>query len=248
MTRVILSLALLVGHSSCSKSVDPVGEMGRADRPVKQPANPGVSKSPASEITKRESAQASGNIASQRDDAASSKTIAIGSPQNPMPVKRGDFFVYSRGPNGRDSGKRWHEAFYFHPTGYGVALGDHAWMLIDRQEREIGSVYLIDNYPDSVQDGIIRIQEGPKMRYFSLNDGKFLPGAWDHVSPFDRGVACVCNDCLVSDGEHQRVQGGQSWFINDKGKVLRPYSSPTPQCALGHRKDTKRWRVFGAPQ
>lgn len=210
---------------SCAEKPDP--SSGRVEKQAKQSPEPKPSDPTASSLTPK-----------------GPPRKVRGTPQMPVPDQRGDFFIYTRGPGGRVSEKLWYEAFYFSPEGYAVAQGEHGWSLIDRDEKELGYVHLIDNYPDSVQDGVIRMREGDKMRYFSLRDGQYLKGAWDYASPFDGGVACVCNGCLKPVGDYRKVEGGQSWFINDKGKILRPYTSPTPQCDLGHRKETKAWQVF----
>lgn len=185
--------------------------------------------------------------ASNRSPGAAANSTTpklLGTPKQPVPAKRGDFYIYTRGEEGWLSGKLWYELWEFRPEGYAVASGYSRTVLIDRSERELGSVYIFDNYPDSVQDGVIRMRQGKKVRYFSLKDGVYLKGAWDFGTPFDRGVACVCNDCLVPDGDYNRVEGGVSWFINDKGKILRSYTNPIPQCDIHPRKDTKEWVRF----
>lgn len=239
MPRLAFALIWSCGAMSCSKPKIVTQESGKAKIQAPLKAEPG---SVRSSSNKEPPSASKGKVHSSNRELTSSKVK--GSPEHPEPAKRGDFFIYTRGEQGQVSGKLWNEVFHFRDEGYAVAWGDRGFVLIDRQENEIGNVYLTDNYPDSVQDGVIRMQEGDKVRYFSLRDGKYLNGAWDHASPFDNKIACVCNDCLKSHGEHHIVEGGKSWFINDKGKILRPYTNPIPQCDFGHRKGTQEWRAF----
>lgn len=244
MRRSSLSLILLCFGMNCANN--PGDSIGPRKKKPSGAAKPKPIENSGSKDARMNAGKDPGATPAANPQAAKSKGKPAkpevpGTPQNPVPIKRGDFEVYSRGEGGWISGKLWFRAWPFRPEGYAVVWGPSHFTLIDRRENELGYVFSFDNHPDSVQDGLIRMQEGEKIRYFSLKDGVFLKGAWDYGTPFDNGVACVCNDCLQPVGEYHEVRGGVSWFINDKGKVIRPYTNPIPQCDLRHRKDTKEW-------
>lgn len=237
--RSNLAAALLcVGMSCSAPSHKPVGKQSAPKRGQPNP------KSPEDSIS-RDAVPSVGIIEQEAPSTPQPpKKKTKGTPNQPAPAKRGEFYVYTRGEGGWESGKLWYSVTKFRPEGYAVAEEYSRTVLIDRQEKTIGSVYIFDNHPDSVQDGVMRMREGGKVRYFSLKDGAYFKGSWDYGTPFDRGVACVCNDCLVPDGDYNRVEGGVSWFINDKGKILRSYTNPIVQCDLHHREGTKEWVFF----
>lgn len=240
MLRPLLGGILLCLGSSCSKELSSSLQSENVNASVKVRPRSKASTDwgvPRPRADKSPDAKLEGSSAKPK----AAKPKMPGTAQRPEPIKRGDFYVYSRGEGAWVSGKLWEHAWPFRPEGYAVVWGPSQFILIDRKEKELGYVYSFDNYPDSVQDGLIRMQEGAKVRYFSLKDGVFLKGAWDYGTPFDQGVACVCNDCLHPSGDYRKVKGGKSWFINDKGKILRSYTNPIPQCDLRHRADTKEW-------
>lgn len=175
----------------------------------------------------------------------SSETLVLpGTPTSPYPVKKGGRFFFARGKEGKLTGKRWDEVWFFRPEGYAIAEAAGKIRLINLDEEAIGTPFIFDNYPDSVQDGFIRIQEEGKVRYFSLQSGKFLKGSWDYGSPFDGARACVCNDCVETDGEHWRIRGGVGWKIDRVGNRLETTRNPAIQCPTRHRKETKAWEMY----
>lgn len=174
----------------------------------------------------------------------------LGNEKTPHPAYRGDFIVYKRGQGGWVSGKLWYSAWHFVPEGYAVAGSEKGWVLIDRKENIIGKIDTFDNTPDAIQEGFVRMTDGKKVRYFSLESGRYLKGQWDYASPFHEGIACVCNNCKQKIGdkdEYYEVTGGDGWVIDRKGKILNRTKNATPRCSLDYSKNARPWIPFQNP-
>lgn len=171
-----------------------------------------------------------------------------GTPQMPHPEKTGNGFRYLRGNDGVVTGKQWLDASYFVSPGFAVVNDGKKWLVVDKDESMIGAAYIFDNYPDPVQEGFIRIREGKKVRYFSLDKKRFLKGAWDGGSPFNAGIACVCNDCIKKVREYSEISGGVGWVINTDGDVVQNLGEILgtfpKKCPIQPRKDSKEWEVY----
>lgn len=171
-----------------------------------------------------------------------------GTAQMPHPAKTENGFRYLRGSHGTVTGKTWLDASYFVSPGFAVVNDGKKWFVVDNDEATIGAAYIFDNYPDPVQEGFIRIREDKKVRYFSLDKRGLLKGAWDGGTPFNAGIACVCNDCIKRVGEYSEISGGVGWTINTDGEVVQDLGEILgtfpEKCPIQPRKDARQWEVY----
>lgn len=81
--------------------------------------------------------------------------------------------------------------------------------------------YFFDNGPDYFVEGVARFVENGKIGFYNEQNEKVIPAQFDWASPFENGVAEVCNECkAVREDEHERMQGGKWGTVNMKGEVL----------------------------
>ena len=84
-------------------------------------------------------------------------------------------------------------------------------------------VFMFDNGPDYVSDGMYRIIENGKMGFANEKGKVVIPPKYDFVWPFEKGSAKFCNGCTFKkEGEHTRIveDNAVTGFINRAGKEI----------------------------
>lgn len=106
---------------------------------------------------------------------------------------------------------------------YAIVLKPNSgFIAIDRQENVLYQVFLFDNGPDYVEEGLFRIIENNKIGFADAQTGKVvITPQFDCAFPFVNGTAQVSNDCSSRmNGEH-RIWESEKWFYIDKtGKIV----------------------------
>ncbi len=119
----------------------------------------------------------------------------------------------------------------FNASGRAFAATAEAWEYIDATGRVLLRPYVFDNGPDAFSQGLARFVKGGKIGYFNEKGEAAVPADYDFALPFENGRAAVCRGCaMVQEGEHARVEGGLWGCIDAKGRVLKPLTSPRPDC------------------
>ena len=87
---------------------------------------------------------------------------------------------------------------------------------INRAEKQLFEVFVYDNGPDYVEDGLFRIKEGEKIGYANTSGEIVIPPQFICAFPFQNGKAKVALNCTTKqDGEH-RFWESDNWFFIDK--------------------------------
>lgn len=119
----------------------------------------------------------------------------------------------------------------FNAHGRALAATKEGWALIDRQGNALLRPFIFDNWPDEFSDGLARFIQDGKIGYFNPKGEVVVPARYDFGEPFSNGLAAVCLGCItVKDGEHSRSVGGQWGCIDRSGRIVRPVTSPVPEC------------------
>jgi hypothetical protein len=71
---------------------------------------------------------------------------------------------------------------------------------------------------------LARSLKAGKVGFVNSDLDEVIAPAWDFASPFQDGLAAVCNGCAAkSDGkEHTIITGGKWGYIDKLGKVVVP--------------------------
>lgn len=92
---------------------------------------------------------------------------------------------------------------------------------IDRKERVLFHVFVFDNGPDEVHDGLFRIVENGKIGYANMKGEIVIKPQYDGAFQFENGKAKVGIGCKTqSYGEHSGWIGGRWSTIDKKGNVV----------------------------
>ncbi|MBZ0242831.1 MAG: WG repeat-containing protein, partial [Bacteroidales bacterium] len=95
---------------------------------------------------------------------------------------------------------------------------------IDRNEKKLFSVYIIDNGPDEIKSGLFRITENDKIGFADFNGDIIIKPKYEFVFPFVGGIAPFCEGCyLLSDTvthEYTYYAGGKWGLINRQGIIV----------------------------
>jgi hypothetical protein len=92
---------------------------------------------------------------------------------------------------------------------------------INRKEEILFNVFLFDNGPDPLSDGVFRIVKNGKIGYADSKGKTIIKPEYDCAEPFIKGKARVGKGCIpVTEGEHTGWTGGKWFFINKHGKTI----------------------------
>lgn len=87
---------------------------------------------------------------------------------------------------------------------------------INQKGQRLYEVYLFDNGPDYVEEGMFRILRNGKTGFADTTGNIVIEPQFGCAFPFSGGKAKVAYDCtLVAAGEHTTMQS-ESWFYIDK--------------------------------
>lgn len=80
--------------------------------------------------------------------------------------------------------------------------------------------YIFDNGPDYFVEGLARFVENGKIGFYNEKNEKIIQAQFDWASPFENGLAQVCNGCKeVQQDEHKTLKGGVLGTVNLRGEV-----------------------------
>lgn len=102
--------------------------------------------------------------------------------------------------------------------------GRPGFFAIDRKEKVLFEIFILDNEPDPIQEGLFRILEGNKIGYANMNGEIVINPRFDSASPFKDGFAAICIGCTVEkEYEITKKVGGKWGLINKNGLfVIKP--------------------------
>jgi hypothetical protein len=103
---------------------------------------------------------------------------------------------------------------------------EEGWMYVNRKGRVIISgVAAMDNGADVFQDGLVRFFQDKKWGFADEKGKVIVPAIYDGALNFENGLAKVCNGCRLScaepECEHHLFTGGEWFYINTEGKVVK---------------------------
>lgn len=103
-----------------------------------------------------------------------------------------------------------------------VAKPNSGFIAIDRQENILYEVFIFDNGPDEISEGLFRIVKNKKIGYADFETGKIvIQPQFDCAFPFKNAAAKVSIDCKTeSAGEHSAWISDHWYYIDKKGKKI----------------------------
>lgn len=103
---------------------------------------------------------------------------------------------------------------------------------IDRNEKVLFEVLVMDNGPDYVKDGLFRIRKNGKVGYANMNGEIVIKPQFDFAFPFKNGFAIVgFGGKDEIENEHKIRVGGKYGFINISGEyVIQPIYDDARYC------------------
>ncbi len=87
---------------------------------------------------------------------------------------------------------------------------------IDRQQNRMFNIFVYDNYPDSVSEGLFRIIEEGKIGYANLSGDIIIKPQFPCAYPFKNGKAKVSIDCVGIKEDEYSFWESENWFFIDK--------------------------------
>lgn len=98
------------------------------------------------------------------------------------------------------------------------------YVAINRKENVLFEVLSMDNGPDYVQEGLLRIRKNDKTGYANMDGKIVIQPLYDLALPFKNESAIVAiGGRYVQSGEYQNLEGGKWGLIDKKGKyILQP--------------------------
>lgn len=95
---------------------------------------------------------------------------------------------------------------------------------IDKEEKVLFNVWVVDNGPDYPSEGLFRIVKDGKIGFANLKGEIVIPPRFEAVYPFQDGVAAYCVGCTTGNdkftSEYTVWSGGLWGFINKEGDVV----------------------------
>lgn len=101
---------------------------------------------------------------------------------------------------------------------FAIVASDKGLIGINRDETQLFNVYMYDNGPDYIADGLFRIIKDKKIGYANTNGEVILEPQYTCAYPFKDGKAKVAMNCSThKDGEHAFWESEEWFFIDKKG-------------------------------
>jgi len=92
---------------------------------------------------------------------------------------------------------------------------------INHQGERLYEVYVYDNGPDYLEDGLFRIKRNDQIGYADANGQIVIRPRFACAEPFSDGRARVALDCtLTSDGEHTTMESEEWFYIDRSGEKI----------------------------
>ncbi len=90
---------------------------------------------------------------------------------------------------------------------------------IDGKGNELFEVFMYDNGPDYLADGLFRVIKNGKMGYANTNGKIIIEPRFACAYPFKEGFAKVSDNCTIEkDGEYSRWISEDWYWINKQGE------------------------------
>lgn len=112
-------------------------------------------------------------------------------------------------------------------TTYGIVVdaSKPSWGLIgiDQQGNRLFDVYVFDNGPDWLSDGLFRIKRNGKIGYANSKGQIIIDPQFECASQFSNGKAKVAYTCTLINGpndEHHSMESDSWFYIDKKGKRI----------------------------
>lgn len=93
---------------------------------------------------------------------------------------------------------------------------------IDRNERELFEVFVFDNQPDPIQEGLFRILKNGKIGFADSTGKIVITPQYDCAFPFENGVARVSLKCEALKEKEHSIWKSNDWIYIDKnGQIIK---------------------------
>jgi len=93
---------------------------------------------------------------------------------------------------------------------------------IDKDEKELFEVFIFDNGPDPLQEGLFRIKKNGKIGYADATGKIVISPIYDCAFPFENGQAKVSLKCKTKQLEEHSIWESNEWiYINKKGEIVK---------------------------
>ncbi len=97
-----------------------------------------------------------------------------------------------------------------------VLKPDEGFVGIDKKGKVLYKIFVFDNGPDDISDGMFRILKDDKIGYADAQGKVVIEPQFSCAYPFEKGKARVSLNCQhIKDGEHTRWESSE-WFYVDK--------------------------------
>lgn len=106
---------------------------------------------------------------------------------------------------------------------YAIVLNpEKGFIGIDRKENTLYEVFVYDNGPDFIEEGLFRIVKDGKIGYAEAKTGNIvIAPQFGGAYPFEGGKAKVAVECkTIKDDEHTSWQSDKWYFIDKSGNKI----------------------------
>lgn len=107
-------------------------------------------------------------------------------------------------------------------------LTESVMVAIDRNEKILFDIYLFDNGPDWLEDGLFRIVRNGKIGYADKKGVIVIEPKYECADQFKAGIARVSLDCeqIKDNSSDHSARKSNSWFyIDKKGNKIKQHNS-----------------------
>ena len=102
-----------------------------------------------------------------------------------------------------------------------IVASDKKLIAINRNMETLFEVFIFDNGPDNISDGVFRIIKNKKIGYADADGHILIEPKFGCAYPFELGKAMVSDSCTtVSDGEHKRWLSRKWYYVDKTGKKV----------------------------
>ncbi|MFT5819651.1 MAG: hypothetical protein ACI8ZM_000876 [Crocinitomix sp.] len=99
---------------------------------------------------------------------------------------------------------------------------DYDWIGIDKAENKLFEIFVFEQGPDYIKDGLFRIVADDKIGYANEQGEIVIPPIYSCAVPFENGKAIVAFDCstIQNDPEHWSWDSDEWFYIDKLGQRL----------------------------
>lgn len=103
-----------------------------------------------------------------------------------------------------------------------VFTADFKWVGINSSDEFLFEVFIYENGPDYVEEGLFRIVENDKIGFANTGGEIVIKPQFDAAFPFKDGVSEVGKTCFIESEQEHWFWVCQEWFLLDKKGNLHP--------------------------